>query len=86
MIRVVYTSRFTRHYKKLPIGLQEEVKNAITRFMAEPHNPLLKTHRLKGELKGYSSFSVNYRYRIVFEWDDKKTAALLAVGDHSVYD
>jgi plasmid maintenance system killer protein len=31
------------------------------------------------------SCSVNYRYRIIFEWDDPNTIAVLSVGDHDVY-
>ena len=85
MIDVVYTSRFTRQYKKLPRALQEEVKEKIALFAREPRDPSLRVHPLRGAMKGFLSFSVNYKFRIVFEWDDKKTAALLAVGDHAVY-
>ena len=85
MINVVYTPIFVRQYKKLPEALQEEIKEKTSLFEEDPSHPFLKTHKLKGRLKGYSSFSVNYEYRIVFEWDDKETAALLRVGDHDVY-
>jgi len=38
-----------------------------------------------GCMEGFLSFSVNYRYRIVFQWENRKTAVLLTVGDHDVY-
>lgn len=85
MIKVVYTPIFVRQYKKLPKALQEEIKEKISLFAEDPFHSFLKTHKLKGRLKGFISFSVNYDYRIVFEWDDKETAALLKVGNHDVY-
>lgn len=85
MLEIVHTPGFLREYKKLPIGLQEEVKEKIELFKKNPGNPMLKTHKLSGKLKGFFSFSVNYQWRIIFEWDSKKSAALLAVGDHDIY-
>lgn len=86
MIRILYTAGFVRDYKKLPLTLQEEASVRIEMFRVNPRNPLLRLHKLKGPLRGYMSFSVNYRYRIVVEEDAKNVFALLAVGDHSVYE
>ncbi|MEK7528600.1 MAG: type II toxin-antitoxin system mRNA interferase toxin, RelE/StbE family [Patescibacteria group bacterium] len=85
MIEVLYKPSFVRQYKKLPDALREEVKEKITLFKKEPDHQFLKTHKLKGPLKGFYSFSVNYEYRVVFEYESKKTAVLLAVGNHDVY-
>jgi addiction module RelE/StbE family toxin len=84
-MNIVYTPKFIRQYKKLPEALQEEVKEKIELFKADQNHPFLKTHKLKGELKKYWSFSVNYQYRIIFEYDSKETIALLKVGDHHIY-
>lgn len=84
-MNIFYTPSFVRQYKNLPADLKEEVKEKISAFQKNPKNPALKVHKLKGLLKGYWSFSVNYKFRIVFEYDDKKTAALLRVGDHDIY-
>lgn len=84
-MNIVYTPIFIRQYKCLPTDLKEEVHEKIERFKKNPLDRSLKVHKLKGRLKGYWSFSVNYRFRIVFQLDDKKTAALLRVGDHDIY-
>lgn len=85
MINVYYKPTFVRQYKKLPKALQDEVKEKIEIFKQDPKHPFLKTHKLSGRLEGVYSFSVNYAYRIVFEYVGKREAVLLAVGDHDVY-
>ena len=86
LFEVIYTARFLRQYRRLTPALQTEAKEKVTIFKKNPHDPLLKTHKLHGRLKGYWSFSVNYKYRIIFEYDDKSTAALLKIGDHDIYE
>ncbi len=85
MIKIFYTPKFIRHYKKLPETLRIEVEEKVELFRKDPQDSSLKFHKLKGKLKGYSSFSVNYAYRIIVQEDAKGVYALLAVGDHDVY-
>ena len=86
MLRVLYKASFIRQYAKFPLLLQQEVKEKIALFQKNPRDPSLRVHKLKGALQECFSFSVNYRYRIVFVFLDKKTVRLLSVGDHTVYD
>ena len=69
----------------MPLDLQEEVKEKVSLFKENPDHPFLKTHKLKGKLKDRYSFSVNYAYRIVFQYLSKDEAVLLCIGDHDVY-
>jgi len=85
MIKIVFRPIFFRHYNKLPKSLQEEVKEKIGLFRENPKHPFLKTHKLKGHLKDAFSFSVNYKYRVVFYFKTKNVAVFLGVGDHDVY-
>ncbi|OGJ47520.1 hypothetical protein A2344_03335 [Candidatus Peregrinibacteria bacterium RIFOXYB12_FULL_41_12] len=85
MIKISYKPNFVRSYKKLPSSLQQEVKEKIGLFTENPSHIFLKTHKLKGKLKGLYSFSVNYQYRIVFLYKSEKEVSLLAVGDHDIY-
>ena len=85
MISVLYKPTFLRQYDQLPKELKEEIRERIARFQRNPRLPQLRTHKLKGSLKGFLSFSVNYRYRIVFQWENRSTVVLLTVGDHDVY-
>lgn len=82
---ILYTPKFARQWKKLEPALQEEVEACLAALRKNPKQVSLKVHKLTGRLKGFLSCSVNYRYRIIFEWDDPETIAVLSVGDHDVY-
>ncbi len=88
MIRVDYTRRFLHDFAKLSPALQEEVLEKIGLFKDPKNHARLHVHKLQGELKGRLSFSVNYRFRIIYEYigKGKKIAGLITVGDHSMYD
>ncbi|MDH3324670.1 MAG: type II toxin-antitoxin system RelE/ParE family toxin [Candidatus Peregrinibacteria bacterium] len=85
MNNVYYTPSFLRQFKKLEPSLREEVSQKIKLFREDPKNHQLKTHRLKGRLKGSSNFSVNYQYRIIFETLSANEFALTAIGNHDIY-
>ncbi len=85
MLELFYTPTFIRRYDKLSEPLKEEVREKIALFLKDPHQPSLHTHKLKGRLQGRFSFSVNYRYRVMFCYEKQDTVALLSVGDHDVY-
>lgn len=83
-MKVLYKPTFVRQYKKLSPELQTEIKEKIQLFQEDPTHTFLKTHKLKGKLKNYYSFSVNYEYRIIFQYEEDYTV-LLNVGNHSIY-
>lgn len=84
-MQIIYLPQFVRLYKKLPESLRVEIKEKIALFSKDPAHPFLKTHKLHGIFKNNWSFSVNYRYRIVFQYLSKNEVVLLAVGDHEIY-
>lgn len=84
-MRVSYKPSFIKQYAALEPSLKEEVKEKIELFKDKNNHQQLKAHKLRGRLAGRYSFSVNYRYRIVFIYETKDEAVLLAVGDHDVY-
>lgn len=86
MIAVLFAPSFLRQLKLLESSLQEEVIEKIELFKDSKNHKALRVHKLNGRLRGRWSFSVNYRFRIVFYYASKKEAFFLAVGDHSVYD
>lgn len=85
MWNIGYKPAFLRALKKLPLDLREEAKLRIRECTADPFATNLRTHKLSGPLKHLWSFSVNYRYRIVFEIGEGENATLLMIGDHRVY-
>jgi mRNA-degrading endonuclease YafQ of YafQ-DinJ toxin-antitoxin module len=85
-MRVFYTPSFVRQFNTLEVPLQEEVIEKIDLFQDSKNHASLRVHKLHGRLKGRFSFSVNYKIRIVFMRLPKNDVALLAIGDHKVYE
>ena len=61
------------------------LRAALRRFGTEPQNPLLRTHKLKGDLDGYWAFSVDDDLRVLFRWDGD-LAFLVNLGSHDQVD
>jgi len=84
-MEIEYKPTFIRQYACFGDPLKEEIKEKIELFKNEKNHKQLKAQKLRGKLSRYYSFSVNYKYRIVFVYQPKSRAALLAIGDHDVY-
>ena len=84
-MNIYYSSKFAKEYRRLPrkIKLLAEKKEII--FRKDPYDPSLKTHKLTGRLKDYYSLSIDYQYRIVFEFVKKDTVWFHSVGTHEIY-
>jgi len=80
-MRVRASTRFLRRVKKLRQPQSTMLRAALRRFAADPRDPLLRTHKLKGELAGYWAFSVDDDLRVLFRWDGK-IAFLVNIGTH----
>ena len=85
MIKLIWDQGFKRAYKK-KIKNNDEYKNkfwdALNLFVTDPFNPLLKTHKLSGKLKGLWVFSCLYDYRIIFKFIKKEEVLLIDIGSH----
>ena len=57
------------------------LRAALRRFADDPGDPLLRTHKLKGELADYWAFSVDGGLRFLFRWDGD-IAFLVNLGSH----
>ena len=67
-MKVAFTPKFLRLLKKLPLGLQNEVIEKIELFKNVGNHQRLEVHKLKGRLKKFYGFSVDYQNRIVFDY------------------
>lgn len=87
-MEVLYSKKFIRLYDALPISLKREVKEKITLFSDAKNHRLLDVHKLTGRLKEVHSFRIDYKHRVTFMYSDSKprSAILIAVGDHEIYD
>lgn len=85
-MEILYSSKFAREYKKLPANVKDAAEEQENIFRENPFDTRLKTHKLKGGLKGFFGFSIDWKYRIIFEFSrDKKTVYFHSVGNHDIY-
>ena len=81
---VFYSSSFKKSIKKYSSN-HDKIEKTIAKFIDNPFNPSLKTHKLTGKLSSYWSFSVDYHLHILFEFIDKKTVGFIDLGTHEIY-
>lgn len=85
-MQIIYSSKFAREYKKLTSELKSVAKKKEKIFRKDPFDIRLKTHKLSGDLEGFLSFSLDFKNRIIFEFDDtKKVVYFHSVGSHDIY-
>ncbi|OGY93136.1 MAG: hypothetical protein A3H70_05720 [Candidatus Komeilibacteria bacterium RIFCSPLOWO2_02_FULL_48_11] len=84
-MEIIYTSKFRREYKRLPDKIKSIAEQNEKVFRDNPFNPALDTHKLHGRLKEFWSFSIGYKYRIIFEFANKDTAYFHSTGNHDIY-
>ena len=80
-MRLRTSSRFLRRAEKLREPQATMLRAALRRFAADPGDPLLRVHKLNGELRDYWSFTVDDDLRVVFRWDGD-VAFLVNLGTH----
>lgn len=85
MLEIGFKPSFIRQFKQLEKDLREEVEEKIELLKNGENHKMLKVHKLHGHLSSAWSFSVNYKIRIVFEYETKSQITLLAIGDHEIY-
>jgi len=86
-MKIIYTSKFWREYKKLSAQIKKFAEERERIFRKNPFDPKLKTHKLHGKFKEFLAFSIDYKYRIVFEISkNKKLVYFHSVSDHDIYE
>lgn len=84
-MKIYYSSHFAIEYKKLPLKIKKMAEEKEFIFRENPFDIRLKTHKLKGGMKGFLSFSINRKNRIIFELINQDVAWCHSIGDHSIY-
>ncbi len=90
MKTLVLASSFQRAFKKIvrrQPELQERIQERLGLLAADPFDPLLQTHKLKGKLAGAWAFSVEYDCRILFSFEinsesGEEEILLIDIGTH----
>ncbi len=84
-MKIFYLKKFARQYKKLPVSIKKQAEEKELVFRKNQFDNKLKTHKLHGDLKGYYSFSVNHKVRIIFDFDKNKNIRFYDIGSHDIY-
>ena len=86
-MKIIYTSKFEREYKKLPLLIKKSAEENEKIFLANPFDSKLKTRKLHGKFKEFWSFSVDYKFRIVFEIskENKEIFYFHSISNHDIY-
>jgi addiction module RelE/StbE family toxin len=83
-MKIHHHHNFNKAYAKLDTGLQEKVDAALEVFHANPKDPALDNHALRGDLEGKRAIRVAWNLRVVFEeHDDYAEVMLVDVGSHN---
>jgi addiction module RelE/StbE family toxin len=89
-MQLVWTSAFSRAFKRLVCQnpqLRPQIEQTFEKLLADPFHPSLKTHKLKGDLEGRWSCSIDYSNRIIFRFETNSNSGeaeifLLVLGSH----
>ena len=85
-MEIRYSPKFKRQYKKLSEEIKSHAEKREAVFRKNPFDPRLKTHKLHGSQDGFMSFSVDYSYRIIFEFYNPDTVIFYEIGTHDIYE
>jgi len=86
--RILKASSFNNSAKKVlrkHPNLKEEIQQRVAILREDPSHPKLKTHKLRGELKDFWSFSIEYDLRVLFQYiehEGEKAILLCTIGSH----
>ena len=78
-----YLPKFKKQYKKLPAIVQVQFDERLRMFIADPTQPQLRVHPLKGSYAGYWSMNVNGDYRALYLQDGDTIIIFALIGTHS---
>ena len=89
MRTLVWGNSFRRAFRRLAERrpeLRKDLEEALDMLTANPFDPRLETHKLKGKLAGTWACSAGYDLRIVFEFVQAETEEdavfLIELGSH----
>lgn len=85
-MRVAYSKKFVRSFKKLPPEIKARARAVDEIFRKDPTDRRLRLHKLHGDLEDFHSFSVDFSYRIIVEFKKSNIALFLDIGTHDLYE
>jgi len=86
-MKILYLPKFEKQYKRLPAKVKDLAEEREKIFRKNPLDSRLKMHKLHGKLSSFLALSINYEYRIIFDFVDKKknVVRFYSIGKHDIY-
>jgi addiction module RelE/StbE family toxin len=85
IVKIHVTSDFEKAFRKIPHQIQILAEKKDKWFRANSFDARLRTHQLRGELKGFWSYSINYHFRILFRFIQHDEVVYYDIGTHQIY-
>lgn len=82
-MEIKFSKQLTKQLAKQPPRVQELFYARLTIFVANPRDPQLRNHRLKGKLKNFYSINVTGDVRALYEIIDGKVYIYQMIGSHA---
>ena len=83
MLKITFTERFQKHYKKLSEPEKKQFKTKLAVFTENPLHPSLRTKRIQGT-DNLFEFSINMDIRVIWYYEDDTLVALIDIGHHDI--
>jgi addiction module RelE/StbE family toxin len=81
LVRSAAFARDLRSWLKSHSASASDIEATLEQLSADPVHPSLRTHKLRGSLKGFWACSAGYDLRVVFQYVQHEGAeAILLVG------
>ena len=85
-MKIIYSPTFLKKYRKSIKEIKELAKDKEIIFRKNPFDPKLKVHKLHDQLSGLWSFSLNIKYRIIFEFENPELIIFHTIGLHDIHE
>lgn len=82
-MQYILSKRFEKNFAKLPKPVKEKVLVVLQKFVDDPLDPDLRSHRLSGKWNNHYSIDVTGDIRAVYVYIKDNIVYFVAVGTHS---
>ena len=81
-MKIRFHHNFRGKYQKLRVREQKRFQERRDLFLADPYNPLLNNHPLRGRYEGYRSINIGGDLRAIYRRLDQDTILFVEIGPH----
>ena len=85
ILRSHTTPQFEEDFLALQTRIKRKAERRIRLFEENCFSSILDTHKLKGRLRSFWSFSIDDDYRIIFRFLSRGEAIYYRIGPHKIY-